>query len=85
MTQLTSTDLFRALGHVTAILFVPIVGGVVLGIVLDRILDTSPAFALGCLAVGSIGAVIGLVLYIRIQTRALKRSRPDRLADDQDT
>ncbi len=85
MTQLTSTDLFRALGHVTAILFVPIVGGVVLGIVLDRILHTSPAIAFGCLAGGRFVAAIGLARYIRIQARALKRGRPDRLADDQNT
>ncbi len=82
MRQLTSTDLVRILGHVTAILVVPIVGGVVLGIVLDRILHTSPAFVFGCLAVGNIIAVLGIVLYIRVHTRAQATERPDRVADD---
>ena len=35
MTQLTPADLVRILGHVTLILVVPMVGGVVLGLVLD--------------------------------------------------
>jgi F0F1-type ATP synthase assembly protein I len=65
MTQLTPADLARILGHVTLILAVPMVGGVVLGLVLDAMLNTSPLLVFGGLVVGSLVAAVGVWLYIR--------------------
>ena len=69
MTQLTPADLVRILGHVTLILVVPMVGGVVLGLVLDAMLNTSPLLVLGGLVVGSLAAAVGVWLYIRTHSR----------------
>lgn len=69
MTQLTPADLARILGHVTLILVVPMVGGAVLGLVLDAMLDTSPLLVLSGLVVGSLAAAVGVWLYIRAHTR----------------
>lgn len=65
MTQLTPADLIRILGIVTVILVVSMVGGTVLGLVLDAMLGTSPVLVIGGLAVGSLVAAIGVWLYIR--------------------
>jgi len=65
MTQLTPADLVRILGYVTLILVVPMVGGTVLGLVLDAMLRTSPIGALGGLTVGSLVAATGIWLFIR--------------------
>ncbi|HSM38198.1 MAG TPA: hypothetical protein VK838_02615 [Candidatus Limnocylindrales bacterium] len=65
MTQLTPVDLVRILGHVTLILVVPMVGGTVLGLVLDAMLGTSPLLGVGGLAGGSLVAGLGIWLYIR--------------------
>lgn len=65
MTQLTPLDLVRILGHVTLILVVPMVGGTVLGLVLDAMLGTSPILGVGGLVVGSLVAGLGIWLYIR--------------------
>ena len=80
MTQLTPVDLVRILGHVTLILVVPMVGGTVLGLVLDPMLGTSPLLGVGGLVVGSLVAGLGIWLYIR--TRAPRAAanpgeRPD--------
>lgn len=85
MAQLTSTDLIRILGHVTAILVIPMVGGAVAGLVIDAILHTSPLFAFGGFAVGNIIAVVGILLYIRTHAPGSSSDQPDRLADDQDS
>jgi F0F1-type ATP synthase assembly protein I len=81
MTRLTPADLVRILGHVTLILTVPMVGGVVLGLVLDAMLDTSPMLVLGGLAVGSLAAAMGVWLYIRAHTRA-RTDGPDEQANE---
>ncbi len=84
MAQLTSTDLIRILGHVTAILVIPMVGGAVAGLVIDAILRTSPLFAFAGFAGGNIIAVVGILLYIR--THAPRAANhPDGRADDQDS
>lgn len=82
MTQLTPADLVRILGHVTLILVVPMVGGVVLGLVLDAMLKTSPLFVFGGLVVGSLAAAVGVWLYIRARTR-VRPDAPDEQADEQ--
>jgi F0F1-type ATP synthase assembly protein I len=65
MTQLTPMDLVRILGHVTLILVIPMVGGTVLGLVLDAMLGTSPTLVVGGLVIGSLVAAFGIWLYIR--------------------
>ncbi len=81
MTQLTPADLVRILGHVTLILVVPMVGGVVLGLALDAMLDTSPLLVFGGLAVGSLVAAAGVWLYIRAHTFE-RADAPDERADE---
>jgi F0F1-type ATP synthase assembly protein I len=78
VTQLTPADLVRILGHVTLILVVPMVGGVVLGLVLDAMLDTSPLLVFGGLVVGSLAAAMGIWLYIRAHTGARGRASDER-------
>jgi F0F1-type ATP synthase assembly protein I len=65
MTQLTSIGLIKILGHVSAIVVLPILGGVVAGLVVDRILATSPLYVLSGFVVGNLIAILGLWLYIR--------------------
>jgi hypothetical protein len=60
----------RILGEVTLIMLVPMLGGVVVGLVLDAQAGTSPVFVLGGLVVGSLVSALGIWLYIR------KRQRP---------
>lgn len=81
MTQLTPVDLVRILGHVTLILTVSMVGGVVLGLVLDAMLGTSPLLVLSGLAIGSLAAATGVWLYIRAH-RGDRAARPDEQADE---
>ena len=69
MAQLTPTGLVKILGLVTLIMVVPIVGGSVAGLVLDRALGTSPLLVLIGLAVGSLIAAIGIWLLIRAGAR----------------
>ena len=61
----------RILGEVTLIMLVPMLGGVVFGLVLDAQAGTSPIFVLSGLVVGSLTSVIGIWLYIRV-----RRPRP---------
>ena len=82
MTQLTPVDLVRILAQVTLILVVCMVGGTVLGLVLDIWLGTSPILVLSGLAVGSLAAAAGVWLYIRRQQRRLGVGSDDR-ADGQ--
>lgn len=80
MTHLTPVDLVRILGHVTLILLVPMVGGTVLGLVLDAMLGTSPLLVIGGLVVGSLVAALGIWLYIRahpVTVRAQSDERSD--------
>jgi F0F1-type ATP synthase assembly protein I len=65
MAQLTSIGLIKILGHVSAIVVIPILGGAVAGLVIDRILGTSPIYVLSGFAVGNLIAILGLWLYIR--------------------
>jgi F0F1-type ATP synthase assembly protein I len=69
MAQLTPTGLVKILGLVTLIMVVPIVGGSVVGLVLDRSFGTSPLLVLIGLAVGTMMAAIGIWLLIRAGAR----------------
>lgn len=61
----------RILGEVTLVMFGLMLGGVVVGLVLDAQAGTSPTFVLGGLVVGSLASAIGIWLYIRV-----RRPRP---------
>jgi F0F1-type ATP synthase assembly protein I len=65
----TSPGPARILGEVTLIMAIPMLGGVVIGIVLDAQAGTSPIFVLGGLVVGSITSALGIWLYIRNRRR----------------
>jgi len=69
MAQLTPTGLIKIMGLVTLIMVIPIVGGSVAGLILDRALGTSPLLVLLGLAVGSLIAAIGVWLLIRAGVR----------------
>jgi F0F1-type ATP synthase assembly protein I len=69
MAQLTPLGLIRILGQVTAIMVVPVVGGAVAGIVVDRMLGTSPLYVLIGLGVGTVVSAIGIWLLIRAGVR----------------
>lgn len=84
MAQLTSTDLLKILVHVTLILGIPMLGGAVAGIVIDRILDTTPIFVFGGFAAGNIIAIVGILLYIRAHAPARSPERDNELADGRD-
>ncbi|HET6381310.1 MAG TPA: AtpZ/AtpI family protein [candidate division Zixibacteria bacterium] len=63
----------------TLILVVPMVGGTVLGLALDAMLETSPLLVLSGLVVGSLAAATGIWLYIR--SRAGRYRGPGGRAD----
>ena len=69
MAQITPNGLVKILGLVTLIMVVPIVGGSVAGLALDRLLGTSPLLVLIGLAAGSLIAAIGIWLLIRAGVR----------------
>ncbi|MGH2462739.1 MAG: AtpZ/AtpI family protein [Candidatus Limnocylindria bacterium] len=66
----TSPGPARILGEVTLIMVVPMLGGVVIGLVVDAQAGTSPIFVLGGLVAGSLASAAGIWLYIS------KRRRP---------
>ena len=69
MAQLTQMGLVKILAQVTAIMVIPILGGAVAGLILDRNLDTSPLLVLSGLAAGTLIAAIGIWLLIRAGVR----------------
>jgi len=69
MAQLTPTGLVKIMGLVTLIMVVPMIGGAVAGLVLDRLLNTSPVLVLLGVAVGTLIAAIGIWLLIRTGVR----------------
>jgi F0F1-type ATP synthase assembly protein I len=68
MAQLTPLGLIKILGHVSAIMVIPMVGGAVLGLLLDRSQGTSPLFVFSGFAIGNLVAFAGIWLYIRWHT-----------------
>lgn len=81
MTQLTSAGLIKVLVQVTLIMSTILFSSVA-GIVVDRILGTSPLFVLGGLALGTAVAAIGIWLYVRAQLRTM--ARPQRSEETPD-
>ena len=69
MAQLTPLGLVKILGLVTLIMVIPLVGGAIAGLVLDRLLRTSPLLVLVGLGVGTLIAAIGIWLLIRAGVR----------------
>jgi hypothetical protein len=69
MAQLTQMGLVKILAQVTAIMVIPIMGGAVVGLILDRNLATSPILVLSGLAGGTLIAAIGIWLLIRAGVR----------------
>jgi len=69
MAQLTPQGLIKIMGQVTAIMVIPIVGGAVAGLVIDRMLGTTPLFVLSCVGVGTLLAAVGIGLLIRSGVR----------------
>ncbi|HEX3218670.1 MAG TPA: AtpZ/AtpI family protein [Candidatus Limnocylindria bacterium] len=69
MAQLTPTGLVKIMGLVTLIMVVPMVGGAVAGLVLDKLLGTSPMLLLLGVVVGTLLAAIGIWLLIRTGVR----------------
>jgi F0F1-type ATP synthase assembly protein I len=74
MTHGTSAGLVRILGHVTAIVMIPMLTGTVAGLVADRILGTSPLFVLSGFVVGNLVAIGGIWLYIRVQRSRIQHA-----------
>jgi F0F1-type ATP synthase assembly protein I len=73
----TSPGPARILGDVTLIMVVPMLGGVVVGLVLDAQAGTSPIFVLGGLLIGSLASAIGIWLYIRARGPHPPSAEPD--------
>ncbi|MBA2632293.1 MAG: hypothetical protein H0U86_04740 [Chloroflexi bacterium] len=69
MSQLTQLGLIKILAQVTAIMVIPIAGGAVAGLVLDRMLGTSPLLVLIGLGVATLISAIGIWLLIRAGVR----------------
>jgi hypothetical protein len=65
MAPLTGGGLLKIMGHVTLIMVVPILGGAVVGLLLDGAWGASPLYVLGGFVVGNLIAITGLWLYIR--------------------
>ena len=59
MAQLTPMGLIKIMGLVTLIMVVPMVGGVVAGLVLDELLGTSPLLVLSGVVIGSLRGFAG--------------------------
>jgi hypothetical protein len=69
MAQLTPLGLVKILGLVTLIMVIPMVGGAIAGLVLDRMFRSSPLLVLSGLGVGTLIAAIGIWLLIRAGVR----------------
>lgn len=65
MKQLTPTGLIKILGQVTAIMVIPMVGGAVIGLVIDTMLGTTPLSVLAGLAVGTVVSALGIWWLVR--------------------
>jgi hypothetical protein len=76
MAQLTPVGLIKILGQVSVIMVVPMVGGAIVGFVVDGALGTAPLYALVGFGLGNLIAIAGLVLYIRAGQRRYGRPSP---------
>ncbi|HLE59031.1 MAG TPA: AtpZ/AtpI family protein [Candidatus Limnocylindria bacterium] len=78
MTQPTPIGLLKVLGQVTLIVAIPMLGGAVAGMLLDRMQGTSPLFVLSGFVVGNLVAIVGIWLYIRVQRQKVAAGGEDR-------
>ena len=69
MAQLTPLGLIKIMAQVTAIMVISILGSAVAGLILDRMLATSPLLVLIFVALGTLIAAIGIWLLIRAGVR----------------
>jgi hypothetical protein len=69
MARLTPNGLIKIMAQVTAIMVISILGSAVAGLILDRMLATSPLLALIGVTVGTVIAAIGIWLLIRSGVR----------------
>jgi len=70
MAKLTPTGLIKIMGQVTAIMVISILGSAVAGLILDRMLATSPLLVLTGVALGTVIAALGIWLLIRAGVRS---------------
>ncbi len=76
----TRVGLAKVLAQVSAIVVIPILGGSVSGIVVDRVVGTAALWVFVGFGIGNLVAVVGLWLYIRAGLRRLAaddRRSPD--------
>lgn len=62
---------------VTLIVAVPILGGAVAGILLDRNLSTTPIFMFAGMLLGGVMTVLGVAWLVRADRQANERERAD--------
>jgi F0F1-type ATP synthase assembly protein I len=78
MRQLTPMGLVKILAQVTGIMVIPMVGGAVIGLVLDMTLGTSPLSVLVGLLIGTLIAALGIWMLIRAGLRSGNGARSPR-------
>ena len=78
MKQLTPMGIVKILAQVTAIMVIPMVGGAIVGLVIDTMLGTSPLCVVLGLAVGTGISAIGVWLLVRAGLRSGYGSRSPR-------
>jgi F0F1-type ATP synthase assembly protein I len=66
----------KVLAQVTLIVALPLVGGVIAGLVADGMLETSPLFALSGLAIGTLVTVLWMRWYIMSNAARLRGTPP---------
>ena len=66
----------RVLGQVSMIVALPVLGGVVAGLIADAMLRTSPLFVLSGLAIGTLVTVIWLRGFITSNVTRLRGTEP---------
>ena len=78
MKQLTPMGLVKIMAQVTAIMVIPILGGAVAGLLIDKALETSPLFVLIGVLFGTALSAAGIWLLIRAGTREEPAARSPR-------
>jgi hypothetical protein len=66
----------RVLAQVTLIVALPLLGGVIAGLVADGNLGTSPLFVLSGLVIGTLVTALWLRWFIRTNVSRLRREEP---------
>jgi F0F1-type ATP synthase assembly protein I len=66
----------KVLGHVTLIVALPLIGGVVAGLIADGALGTSPLLVLSGLAIGTLVTVVWLRGFITSNVTRMRGTAP---------